>query len=794
MLIVKNITKGIGIGRSNLLIKIAAIVVAMVVALSLGTVSTYADDSGVNSKPTLKQLRDKYNEAGTPPLGEATFATPVNTSEYTPATLTQAAYTYAENYLNFMRYQAGVGPITLDNALNANAAQGALIMARNGVFGHVQNIPDGITEETAKPGRYACITSNLSWSTGSSFVETAIQGQMNDQRPESNVECLGHRRWLINPSTSTLGFGSARVGSAAYTAIRVFNYEYNSLYDASFGNIQSNNSTNYTFCSWPASGYMLNEVFDSRTPWSIILNTSKYNRPTNSVNIEITRQSDSKKWTLNSNSPNTFSNGYIDSNYFFIAEDGYGEGYCLVFCPNPNELGSGKLRDNFDVKVTGLSSKNTSTPSTIQYTVMFKGLKPNLDEMSVSLNQTSMEYTGQGLKPTASVNYDGTILTEGTDYQITYSNNINVTNGGATATITGKGAYEGSVQKTFSITPKALSSSMVTLRPTSTEYNGSKQAPMVTVKDGNRSLMNGTDYTLTNDGGTDVGNYNVIVAGKGNYSGTVTRTYRIDQATNKVTITYFEIDGRGGYKWDIKSTFGAKTVVLFFDVSPNGKFDKTELPKTAGTVYAKAYIPGTRNYTGAWSPVKDSTPISGKVTILNTIANSAKRTNDVIWDKSKVKNATNYELSWRPRGASKWVSKTVGNTVRGTTTGLTIKGLYEIRVRPKNPSGAGAWSKSVYRYFHTTEKIRLSSNNKGSFTMSWKRNPDATSYQVMFTTNSNGAGAAQNINTVGASATSFTKTGLKSGVTYYVQVREIRKVGNINYIGNISCPVAVKIK
>jgi hypothetical protein len=35
---------------------------------------------------------------------------------------------------------------------------------------------------------------------------------------------------------------------------------------------------------------------------------------------------------------------------------------------------------------------------------------------------------------------------------------------------------------------------------------------------------------------------------------------------------------------------------------------------------------------------------------------------------------------------------------------------------------------------------------------------------------------------------------LQSGKTYYVQVREVRSVGGKNYIGNISNPVAVKIK
>ena len=184
----------------------------------------------------------------------------------------------------------------------------------------------------------------------------------------------------------------------------------------------------------------------------------------------------------------------------------------------------------------------------------------------------------------------------------------------------------------------------------------------------------------------------------------------------------------------------------------------------------------------------------GKVIIRNTIANSAKKTNDVIWDNSKIKGEDRYEINWRARGASKWASRTVGITTRGTTSGLTVGNLYEIRVRPKKGGIGGKWSDTVYRYFHTTQKIRLSSRSKGSFTMSWQKNPKATSYQVMFSTNKNGAGEANTINTVISAATSITKKGLKGGETYYVQGREIRRGGGSKYSGNISCPVAVKVK
>ncbi len=64
-------------------------------------------------------------------------------------------------------------------------------------------------------------------------------------------------------------------------------------------------------------------------------------------------------------------------------------------------------------------------------------------------------YTGSAISPAVTITYEnGTVtLVQGTDYVVTYSNNTNV--GTATVTITGRGSYTGSLEKTFLINPQA---------------------------------------------------------------------------------------------------------------------------------------------------------------------------------------------------------------------------------------------------------------------------------------------------------------------------------------------------
>ena len=70
---------------------------------------------------------------------------------------------------------------------------------------------------------------------------------------------------------------------------------------------------------------------------------------------------------------------------------------------------------------------------------------------SISLKSSIYTYNGYAKKPTVTVKTGSKTLVNGNDYTVTYSNNINP--GTAKITVTGKGAYTGTLTKTFTITP-----------------------------------------------------------------------------------------------------------------------------------------------------------------------------------------------------------------------------------------------------------------------------------------------------------------------------------------------------
>ena len=150
--------------------------------------------------------------------------------------------------------------------------------------------------------------------------------------------------------------------------------------------------------------------------------------------------------------------------------------------------------------------------------------KQNISRATVTLSKSTYVYDGKAKKPSVTVKLGGKTLKNGTDYTVSYSNNVKA--GTATVKITGKGDYTGSVTKNFNIKNDFK---QVTITGISNKtYNGKSQTQKITVKFGGKTLKNGTDYTVSYSNNKKIGTASMKIVGKGDYAGTIERSFKIN--------------------------------------------------------------------------------------------------------------------------------------------------------------------------------------------------------------------------------------------------------------------------
>ena len=162
-----------------------------------------------------------------------------------------------------------------------------------------------------------------------------------------------------------------------------------------------------------------------------------------------------------------------------------------------------------------------------------------------------------------------------------------------------------------------ISGASVKLSTTSYTYNGKAKKPTVTVTLNGKTLKKNVDYTVKYSSNTAIGKAKITITGKGNYKGTVSKTFKILPA--KQTIAKITSQKKGfavkwtkdtnvtGYRiqYDVKSDFkSAKSTY----VKTNTTYKKT----ISGLKAKKTYYVRVRSYKtvggvkyyGSWSAVK----------------------------------------------------------------------------------------------------------------------------------------------------------------------------------------------
>lgn len=256
---------------------------------------------------------------------------------------------------------------------------------------------------------------------------------------------------------------------------------------------------------------------------------------------------------------------------------------------------------------------------------------------TVTLPETSYTYTGKANKPKPVVKVGDNTLTLGTDYDYVYKNSAGevvdapVNAGTYKVVVTGKGNYSKSVSVTFKITPVSISSAK--LADASCTYTGKNitQTITVTAKVNGKTvtLTKGTksgttgDYYLTFSNNLNVGKATVVITGKGNYTGSITKTFKI--VPKGTTISGLTGASKAiTAKWDKVTTKMSKSVITGYQIQiatdknfTDGKkytvkaYDTTS-KKMTGLVSNKTYYVRIRtymtvdsaNYYSDWSAVK----------------------------------------------------------------------------------------------------------------------------------------------------------------------------------------------
>lgn len=143
----------------------------------------------------------------------------------------------------------------------------------------------------------------------------------------------------------------------------------------------------------------------------------------------------------------------------------------------------------------------------------------------------SATYSGEEQEPELTVKVNGKILTQGTDYEVSYYDNENA--GQATAQISFIGNYiaEYDFEKTFAIKPLNLASEGFEVKTKDVAYTGDELETEVIVTYKGNELNEGYDYELQYFNNVWPGTCSVIVTGIGNYAGKIDASFNILDTT-----------------------------------------------------------------------------------------------------------------------------------------------------------------------------------------------------------------------------------------------------------------------
>ncbi len=305
--------------------------------------------------------------------------TPSVTAPYATGVLTEDFLESGVTYLNYVRFVAGLPAVELDSTLNEDAQHGAVLLAAIDELTHFPGKPADMDNAFYNRGAQATASSNISARWGytnlTEMLQSAVFGCMNDNGSLGNLQTVGHRRWLLNPTLGKVGFGYAESATEwSYIVTKVFD--------------ESGPGCDYDFISWPVAGNHPTNLFVYQNPWSVTLNPDVYQRVSiENVKVSVTREADGQTWYFDSSTgePNITNNSIAP--YLTVDTAWYGVPNCIIFHPGSKAVES--YEGVYRVKITGIYYKN-GTAAELDYTVDFFDVESVSSTVTGDMNNDSV--------------------------------------------------------------------------------------------------------------------------------------------------------------------------------------------------------------------------------------------------------------------------------------------------------------------------------------------------------------------------------------------------------------------
>lgn len=225
--------------------------------------------------------------------------------------------TFDDNYINLCQY-------------------GAEMIAKIGHLDHTPPKPDGMDEAFYKIAYKGTSQSNLCM--GSS-VQSSIDCYMDDS-DSSNIDRVGHRRWVLNPRMLKTGLGASGKFSAMYS------------FDGG-----RKDTPDYEFVCYPPVGACPLDLFSRKFAWHISFNPAHYAMVDSSVKMNI--------YPLDENLKRAAAP--LPLEYTNVNTGGFGIPGAVIVRPAGNVVHPGAI---FEVVVNGLKPR-AGHPAEVSYLVRF---------------------------------------------------------------------------------------------------------------------------------------------------------------------------------------------------------------------------------------------------------------------------------------------------------------------------------------------------------------------------------------------------------------------------------------